>query len=117
MADLARTGLIPYRVAPPDLLRIIVPTPNAKAGETPPSDFDGEYLVGPDGTIKLRTVGSVSVHGKTVKEIQKAIETKLTELGREEDLRRRDPTQQQGRLCHTPGQERLRAPNAMHTRL
>jgi hypothetical protein len=79
-ADLARTGLVPYRVAPPDILLI---STSSSTPENAKSAIDGQYLVGPDGKINLGTVGQVHVAGKTVSEIDKAIDAKLTEHGEE----------------------------------
>jgi polysaccharide biosynthesis/export protein len=40
----------------------------------------GQYLVGPDGTINLRTYGVVHVSGKTVTEIKLALQKHLTQF-------------------------------------
>ena len=39
----------------------------------------GEHLIGPDGTINLGTYGRVYVNGKTVAQVQEAIEERLSE--------------------------------------
>ena len=48
----------------------------AKSSSVKP--ITGTYLVGPDGTVNLRTYGSVQVSGKTIAEARKVIEKHLS---------------------------------------
>ena len=96
--ELVKVTLPDYRVEPPDILLIeavrAVPKPPYKAEpldvlfvQLPPAvpnepPLSGTISVEPDGTINLGAAyrGSVSVVGKTLPEIQKAIEKHLVEV-------------------------------------
>jgi protein involved in polysaccharide export with SLBB domain len=47
----------------------------ARTGGIPP--VTGDYLVAPDGTVNLRTYGSVQVMGKTIEETTAAVKKQL----------------------------------------
>ena len=57
-----------YLIEPPDVLEIDV----FSSGESKPS-VDGQYMVLPDGTVNLGTIGSVVLAGKTIDEARNAI--------------------------------------------
>lgn len=76
--DLERTGLVPYRVAPPDILSLDFSSGTDEAETTLRS---GKFLVGPDGTVTLGKRGSLRVAGMTVDDIKTAIGAKLSKLG------------------------------------
>jgi polysaccharide export outer membrane protein len=59
-----------YRVAPPDVLAIIV---------SPAPAVTREVTVRPDGRISLELLGDVEVEGKTIEEIKRDIENRLRE--------------------------------------
>ncbi len=70
--ELALQSLPAYRIEPPDMIQIDSSKPIA--GNQP---VNGQYLVGPDGTINLRKFGQVNISGKTVAEAKAAIEKQL----------------------------------------
>ncbi len=64
-----------YRVAPPDILHVEVTIDGPKSLA---KSIDGEFLVSPDGNIKLEgSLGSISVAGLTLNEIKAAAERQL----------------------------------------
>jgi len=62
----------PYKVGPPDILRIEVD--GIPTGRQPAT---GEHLVRPDGTVSLGEYGSLRVSGQLVAEIQKSVKQHL----------------------------------------
>ncbi len=62
----------PYKVAPPDILRVEVD--GIPAGRQP---VTGEHLVRPDGTLSLGEYGTLEVAGQLVAEIQKSVKRQL----------------------------------------
>ncbi len=68
--DLARSGLAPYRVAPPDVLVIAM---SPKSSDKAPPEVEEQHLVFPDGTIHFGKYGKLNVAGRTVREIEKAV--------------------------------------------
>ena len=82
--ELARTGLRPYRVAPPDILQITsAPIFDQSRVE---NSLDGSFLVHPDGTVTLGELGRLHVDGMTVEEIQQGIAQKLAKSPSRRDL-------------------------------
>lgn len=71
-AALARTGLVPYRVAPPDILRLTLTTAHGDRTEA-------DHQVSPDGTISIAHVGQVQVAGKTLGEVNNLLNEKLAD--------------------------------------
>ncbi len=62
----------PYKVEPLDALAILVTNP------LPNAPIEGIYSVDPSGTVDLGfTYGSVSIHGKTLKEVKQSVEEHL----------------------------------------
>lgn len=72
-----KVALPEYVVEPPDILRI-------KMKDR--SDIGGEFLVRPDGTIRLGYYGDVSVSGLTLREIKEKIIHQLRKNLSDEDL-------------------------------
>ncbi len=70
---LRRTGLAPYRLAPPDVLSIEVEL--TRASGVPP--VTGEYSIGPDGAVNLKQYGSVRVAALTIDQAKAAVEEHL----------------------------------------
>ncbi len=76
-AALARTGLVPYRVGAPDLIKITATgNPTAAGPSTSSSGVGGVYLVNPEGMVSLE-FGDIPVAGKTVKEITRSCESEV----------------------------------------
>jgi protein involved in polysaccharide export with SLBB domain len=70
----ARMSFLPtYEIEPPDILQVDA---IASFSDTSPS-ISGQHLVGPDGNINLGNYGPVFVAGKTLSEVQDAIEKAL----------------------------------------
>jgi polysaccharide biosynthesis/export protein len=66
----ARMRTLPtYVIEPPDILLVDLTGDESESLRGVP----GKHLVGPDGTVNLRAVGSVYVAGKTIAEAQTAI--------------------------------------------
>jgi beta-lactamase regulating signal transducer with metallopeptidase domain/protein involved in polysaccharide export with SLBB domain len=63
-----------YRIEPPDVIEI---KRDKSAANSLPATVDGQYLVGPDGTVNLRQYGVVHIAGKTIGEARAAIENQL----------------------------------------
>jgi hypothetical protein len=93
--ELQRTGLDPYRIAPPDVLSIFVPMLEPKSAEVraklaakgialdvelPFGNAEFEQLVAPDGRVHLKQIGDVYVCGMTIEEAELAITKKILEI-------------------------------------
>lgn len=68
----------PYRVAPPDTLRI--------SSSVAPEIGSGGVTVSPDGTVMLPLLGSVHVSGKTTDEIAESLRQMLREYYHDADV-------------------------------
>ena len=66
--ELAMQPLPAYRIEPPDVISIELRKPAPPARNAGMQGVNGQYFVGPDGTINLREYGSVPLFGKTVAE-------------------------------------------------
>ena len=77
--ELSMVSLPPYEVEPPDVLKIEMLKP--KLPKRPGNWFaNGEYLVGPDGTVNLRQFGTLRVAGKTPTEIRTELNKHLSQF-------------------------------------
>ena len=77
--ELSMASLPSYEVEPPDVLKIEML--KAKLPRKPGDWFaNGEYLVGPDGTINLRQFGALRVAGKTLAEIRTELNKHLSQF-------------------------------------
>ncbi len=77
--ELSMASLPSYEVEPPDVLKIEML--KAKLPRKPGDWFaNGEYLVGPDGTINLRQFGASRVAGKTLAEIRTELNKHLSQF-------------------------------------
>ena len=113
--ELSMVSLPPYEVEPPDVLKIEML--KAKLPRKPGDWFaNGEYLVGPDGSINLRQFGALRVAGKTLAEIRTELNKHLSQFFFEApDVLGRGPSiQQQGvlRIYGTGGRRRQHPPRA-----
>lgn len=80
---------VAYRLAPPDLLQIVVrgiaPIQDS-TGNTQSAAIEREVAVRPDGKISLDLIGEVDAQGKTVAEVRNEISTRLQEFIRAPDV-------------------------------
>src|SRR5581483_7167647 len=75
-----------YVIEPPDVLKI---TAAVRSGNTTSRPFvDGQYVVRPDGTVGLGSLGSVTVSGLTVSAAADAVRKRLADdlIGRRLDV-------------------------------
>lgn len=71
--DVAIARALPYRIEPPDTLKISIRSDERDAG------IEQTYQVGPDGNVNLNTFGRVYLAGLTVEEATDAIEKRLAD--------------------------------------
>ncbi|MEX2171439.1 MAG: polysaccharide biosynthesis/export family protein [Pirellulales bacterium] len=71
--DVATARALPYRIEPPDTLKISIRSDERDAG------IEQTYQVGPDGNVNLNTFGRVYLAGLTVEEATDAIEKRLAD--------------------------------------
>ncbi len=87
--DSAPPSNVSYRLAPPDVLQIVVrgvaPIQDSN-GNTASAAIEREVAVRPDGKISLDLIGEVDAQGKTVAEVRNEISTRLQEFIRAPDV-------------------------------
>jgi polysaccharide biosynthesis/export protein len=87
--DTSPPSNVAYRLAPPDLLQIVVrgvaPIQDA-AGNTASSAIEREVAVRPDGKVSFDLIGEIDAQGKTVPEVREEIATRLREFIRAPDV-------------------------------